>query len=448
MRRVTDWILLVLALAAVAVGVAAKLGYLHAPVPPIAFAIVAAVLALFLVIRALPLRAKRVTVFLVVLAALAALTAGLAYFQFVIKPGLVKGFISAAFAPKPTTVWAQEATNEKWSPELTAIGTLRAYQGIFIAPQVAGLVSAIHFESGQDVKEGDLLINLDDGVEQADLLAGQAQLRNTDATLARQKTLVQGGNTPQATLDTALAARDSAAASVQRTQAIIAQKAIRAPFSGRIGIRNADLGQFAAVGTPLATLTRLDPIYADFPMTEESLATIAVGQSVAMTVSAIPGQTFEGKIKAIDARVNVDSRNVTIRAEFANADRKLLPGMFANINVTTGAPAEVLTLPRTAIVYSLYGDNVFVVVPAPKPEPAKPGTPPAAGPQPATNGGLVVERRFVRLGPIRGERIAIVDGVKAGEKVVAAGQIKLQANTPVVLDERPALPAPAETPRQ
>lgn len=447
MRRVADWVLLVLALAAVAAGVAAKSGYLPGPVPPVAFGAIAAVLALFLVIRALPLGAKRVTVFFVTLAALAALTAGLAYFQFVIKPGIVKGFISAAFAPKPTTVWAQEAKNEKWSPELTAIGTLRAYQGIFIAPQVAGLISAIRFESGQDVKEGDLLINLDDGVEQADLAAGQAQLRNADATLARQKTLVQGGNTPQATLDSALAARDSAAASVQRTLAIIAQKAIRAPFSGRIGIRNADLGQFAAVGTPLATLTRLDPIYADFPMTEESLATIAVGQTVAMTVGAIPGQTFEGKIKAIDARVNADSRNVTIRAEFANPDRRLLPGMFANITVTTGAPAEVLTLPRTAIVYSLYGDNVFVVVPAPKPEPPKPGTPQAAAPPPVAEGGLIVERRFVRLGPIRGERIAVLDGVKVGEKVVAAGQIKLQANVPVVLDDRPALPAPAETPR-
>jgi RND family efflux transporter MFP subunit len=382
-------------------------------------------------------------VFLVTLALLAAITAGLAYFQFVIKPTLVKGFISAAFAPKPTSVWAQPATYEEWPPQLSAIGSLRAYQGIFIAPQVAGVVSAIHFESGQDVKEGDLLINLDDSVEEADLLNGVAQLRNAEATLARQKTLVQGGNTPQATLDSALAARDSAAASVQRTQAIIAQKAIRAPFEGRIGIRNADLGQFAAVGTPLASLTRLNPIYADFPVTEEALATVAVGQDVTLTVSAIPGQTFAGKIKAIDARVSTESRNVTIRAEFANPDRRLLPGMFANLTVTTGAPAQLLTLPRTAVVYSLYGDNVFVVVPAPKSEPGKTG----AG-DPAAGGGFIVERRFVRLGPTRGERIAIAEGVKEGERVVAAGQIKLQANMPVILDERPALPLPAQTPLQ
>jgi RND family efflux transporter MFP subunit len=418
------------------------MGLLHLAAPPVAFGVAAAVFVALLAIRSLPLHVRRPVVFLVTLALLAAITAGLAYFQFVIKPPMVKGFISAAFVPKPTAVAVEPARFEKWPPELSAIGTLRAYQGIFIAPQVAGVVSAIHFESGQDVNEGDLLISLDDSVEQADLAANKAQLLNADATLARQRTLVAGGNTPQSTVDSALAARDSAAASVQRTQAVIAQKAIRAPFSGRVGIRNADLGQFAAVGTPLATLTRLDPIYADFPVTEESLATVAVGQDVAMTVGAIPGQTFTGKIRAIDARVSAESRNVTIRAQFANPDRRLLPGMFANIMVTTGAPFEALTLPRTAIVYSLYGDNIFVVVPAPKPESGKEGATSSA-----PSSGLVVERRFVRLGPIRGERIAVTDGVKEGERIVVAGQIKLQPNMPVTIDDRPALPPPAETPR-
>ena len=273
--------------------------------------------------------------------------------------------MAAAFAPKPTAVSVEAARIEQWPPQLTAIGTLRAYQGISIAPQAAGVITAIHFESGGDVQAGDLLINIDDSVEQADLANGLAQLKNADATLARQKMLVAGGNTPQSTVDSALAARDSAAATVERTRAVIAQKAIRAPFSGRLGLRNADLGQYASVGMALATLQQLDPIYADFPVPEEALATLAVGQDVSMTVDAIPGRTFEGKIKAIDARVSAESRNVTARAEFANADRKLLPGMFANLTVTTGASADVLTLPRTAIVYSLYGDNVFVVKPAP-----------------------------------------------------------------------------------
>jgi membrane fusion protein, multidrug efflux system len=154
-----------------------------------------------------------------------------------------------------------------------------------------------------------------------------------------------------------------------------------------------------------------------------------------MTVAVIPGGRFGGKVKAIDARVSAESRNVTVRAEFDNPDHKLLPGMFANLTVTMGAPAEVLTLPRTAIVYSLYGDNVFVV------EPAKPSEG-QKGP-----GGLVVERRFVRLGPVRGERIAVAEGLKEGERVVIAGQIKLEANSPVTIDETPALPLPAVTPR-
>ncbi len=443
MRRVIDWLLFGLALAAVAAGVAEALGKIHAPAPPIAFGAAAAVFALLLLIRALPLRAKRAAVFLVVLVALAGITAGLAYFQFVIKPPMVKGFISAAFAPKPTAVWVQEAKVEKWPPRLSAIGTLRAYQGIFIAPQVAGVVTAIHFDSGQDVKEGDLLINLDDSVDQADLESGEAQLRNAEATLDRQRKLVLGGNTPQSSVDSALASRDMAAAAVARTRAIIAQKAIRAPFDGRIGLRNADIGQFAAVGTALATLQKLDPIFADFPVPEEALATVRVGQDVAMTVDAIPGRTFHGKVKAIDARVAQESRNITIRAEFANPDRNLLPGMFANITVTTGAPAEVLAVPRTAIVYSLYGDNVFVVVPAPKPEAGKEGAKPGS-----EGSGLIVERRFVRLGATRGEQIAVTEGLKAGDRVVSAGQIKLQANMPVTIDERPALPTPAETPRQ
>ncbi len=435
MRRVTNWLLFLLAAASLALGVAERLGFLQLPAPPIAFGVAAGVLAALLAIRSLPLEVRRPVVFLVTLALLIALTGGLAYFQFVIKPSMVKGFMSAAFTPKPTAVSVEAAKIEQWPPQLSAIGTLRAYQGISIAPQAAGVITAIRFESGGDIQAGDLLINIDDSVEQADLANGLAQLKNADATLARQKMLVAGGNTPQSTVDQALAARDSAAATVERTRAVIAQKAIRAPFSGRLGLRNADLGQYASVGMALATLQQLDPIYADFPVPEEALATLAAGQDVTMTVDAIPGQTFEGKIKAIDARVSAESRNVTARAEFANPDLKLLPGMFANLTVTTGAPADVLTLPRTAIVYSLYGDNVFVVEPAPPP----------AG-QTASN-GLVVERRFVRVGAVRGERIAIEEGVKAGERVVTAGQIKLQPNALVAIDENPALPPPAVTSR-
>jgi len=429
MKRLSDWLLIALGLAAAAFAAAERLAAIPTPVPPIVLAIVAALLIGFVVLRALPLKARRVAVFFITLVALAALVGGLAYLQLVVRPAMMKNFIVASFAPKPTTVAAEAARMETWPPELAAIGTLRAYQGIAVAPQVAGIVTAIHFESGDDVKAGDLLVNIDDSVEQADLANGLAQLQNANVTLARQKTLVVGGNTPQSSVDAAIAARDSAAAAVERTRAVIAQKAIKAPFPGRLGLRNVDLGQYVAVGTSLTTLQRLDPIYIDFPAPEGALKTLAVGQSVKATVDAIPGREFVGAVAAIDARVSAESRNVVARAQFANPDGKLLPGMFADVVVTTGAGAKTLTVPRTAIVYSLYGDNVFVVNKAP------------------SGDGLVVERRFVKVGDTRGERIAIVDGVKEGEQMVTAGQIKLQSGAPVTIDPTGALPPPAETPK-
>ena len=306
MKRFINWLLFLLALALAALGAAAQLALIHTPFPPLAFGAAAAIFAALLIIRSLPLKVRRPVVFVVALALLAALTGGLAYFQFVIKPVMVKGFITAAFAPKPTTVTAEAARVEQWRPELTAIGTLRAIQGVAIAPQAAGDVTAIHFESGDDVEAGALLISVDNSVEQADLANGLAQLKNANSTLARQRTLVAQGNTPQSAVDTAIATRDSAAATVERTRAVIAQKAIKAPFAGRLGLRNVDLGQYVAVGTSLVTLQRLDPIYADFPVPEEALNSMATGQAVRMTVDAIPGRSFKGKIEAIDARVSAN----------------------------------------------------------------------------------------------------------------------------------------------
>jgi membrane fusion protein, multidrug efflux system len=266
MRRLINRLMILLALALLALGAAAQFALIHVSLPPLALVAGAAVLALLFAIGNLPLGARRGLVFLVTLAVLAALTGGLAYFQFAVKPVMVKKFMAAAFAPKPTAVTVETVRAEKWPPELTAIGTLRAYQGVIIAPQAAGVVTGKHFESGDDVEAGALLINIDDSVERADLANGLAQLKNAEATLARQKTLLAQGNTPQSTVDSALAARDSAAATVERTRAVIAQKAIRAPFAGRLGLRNVDLGQYVAVGTALVTLQQLDPIYADFPV--------------------------------------------------------------------------------------------------------------------------------------------------------------------------------------
>ena len=434
-------ILLALVVLAAAIGGGAASGLFALPFPPGALFALAGLLALWLVLRLLPLRARRVVVFTLVFVVLGGFGGGLYYFHYFIKPPMIKGIIATAFAPKPSAVSAEAAKMEKWPPLMPAIGTLRAYQSIDIAPQVAGVISAIHFKSSQDVPAGAPLLQIDDSVDQADLKNGMALLRNADATLERQQTLVQGGNTAKSQVDSAIAARDSAAATVEHTHAIIAQKAIAAPFAGRLGISKVDIGQFLAVGAGIVTLQQLDPMYVDFQSPEQSLSALSVGQPVNMTLDAFAGQTFVGKIAAIDARVSQDTRNVLVRAEFPNPDHKLLPGMFANLQVTTGAPVDVLTLPRTAIVFSLYGDNVFVVKPAP---------PKAGEAQAATNDAqpaLIAERRFVRVGAARGERVAIQEGVSAGDVVVTSGQIKLQPNSPVTIDDASGLPLPAQTPK-
>jgi membrane fusion protein (multidrug efflux system) len=349
-----NWILLSVIALAGGAGAAEVQGLFKIPLPPGLFFAIAGVLAIVLISRALPLRARRVFVFAVTLLVLAGLSGGLYYFQFFIKPQMVKGFIAAAFTPKPTAVTADKVAKETWPPSLPAIGTLHAYQGIDIAPQIAGIVKAVYFKSGEDVAAGAPLIDIDDSVDQADLKSGMAVLKNAEVSLDRQQQLMIGGNTAKAQLDSALATRDSAEAVVERTKAVIAQKKIVAPFAGRLGISKVDIGQYVAVGFSMVTLQQLDPIYVDFSTPEQSLRTLAIGQETHLTVDALPGQTFTGKVAAIDARVSQETRNVLARAEVPNPNHKLLPGMFAQIDVASGAPSEVVTVPRTAIVYSLY----------------------------------------------------------------------------------------------
>jgi len=432
-------ILIGLAVVAAAAGAAIAAHLVRPLIPAAPLFVVAGLFVLVYVLRLLPVGVRRPVVFALTFLALVGAGGGLYYFQFVVRPQMARGFLAAALAPKPTAVSVETVAVEKWPPRLEAIGTVRAYQGVDVAPQVAGVVSAIHFASGDDVAAGALLINLDDSVEQADLKNGQAQLRNAEISLDRQRQLVAGGSTAIAQVDAALATRDSAAATVERAQALIAEKAIKAPFAGRLGIRNVDVGQYVAVGSTLVTLQELDPIYVDFQTPDEALSRLAVGEEVSMTVGAFPGVRFAGKVTAIDARVNQETRNALVRAQFANPDRKLLPGMFANVEVTTGAPADVVTVARTSVVYSLYGDAVFVA----KPAPPKAGEAQAAEAKP----GLVVERRFVRVGATRGERVAIEEGASPGERVVTSGQIKLMNGAPVTIDEAEALPPPARTPK-
>ncbi|MFT4098708.1 MAG: efflux RND transporter periplasmic adaptor subunit [Rhodoblastus sp.] len=377
---------------------------------------------------------KRATILILALVILLGAAAGLAYFQMAVKPAMIKGFIQKAGQPT-NSVAATQAKSETWTPTLTAIGSLRATKGVEIAPQVGGVVRAIKFESSQDVKKGTLLVEIDDSTEQADLKSSQAALVNAQTTLDRQSKLVSGGNTTQASLDQATAARDQAAAAVERIKAVIAQKRIAAPFDGRLGIRRIDIGQYVSPGTPLVTLQQLDPIYVDFQAPEQYFALLAVDQSIALTVDAFAGKTFNGKIKFLDARISTDTRSVLVRGEIENDEKKLLPGMFANVSVSAGAPRQVVTLPRTAVVYSLYGDSVYVLK---KPE-AKPGEAQAAQNAAQAEELYEIERRFVRLGETQRDRIEIAEGVKAGENVVSEGQVKLFPGMRVRIDPKAAL---------
>ena len=370
---------------------------------------------------------------------------GVGYFNLVFKPQMIGEFVKK-MVPPPATVTAEAAKSESWVDRLHSIGTLIAIQGIDVAPQVGGIVAKYFFDSGQDVEKGAKLIQLDTSVEEADLKSNKAQLAEADADFGRQSTLVKRGSVSQAVLDQTVAKRDSAAAAVQRVEAIIAQKNISAPFAGRLGLRRMETGQYVSPGQALAWLQALDPIWIDFPVPEGDLGKFKVTSPIEITVDAYPGEVFKGEVEALDARVSQDSRTLMVRGQFANSDHRLLPGMFANAAVLEGEPKDVVTVPRSALTYGLYGDSVWVVKEGsvPPPTPADPGAAVAATTEPQ----LITERRFVRVGPSQGDRVAIVEGVKAGEQVVTSGQLKLHPDAPIKIDNTQALTPPVERPKQ
>ncbi len=370
-----------------------------------------------------------------------AILGGLAYFQLVFKPQMITEFLSKQ-VPPPATVTAEPAKTEEWIERLPAIGTLIASQGVDIAPQVSGVVTDLYFESGQDVPKGAKLVQLDISVEQAELASARAVLREADVGFTRQEDLLRKNVASQANVDTALAKRDTAEAAVNRITAVIDRNTIGTPFAGRLGIRQVELGQYVSPGLTLVTLQALDPIWVDFPVPEQNIGRLSVGQTFKLTIDAFPGEVFTGEIASLDARVAQDTRTLLVRGTLPNPQRKLLPGMFANVNVLVGSPQSVVTVPRTAVTYSLYGDSIYVVK---KAEP-KDGETPVAEPDGAP--ALFVERRFVRTGQVNETRIAITEGLKAGEDVVTTGQLKLNPGARVRVDNSQELKSPAVRPRQ
>jgi len=336
-----------------------------------------------------------------------------------LKAHFIKQFFASMSAP-PQTVSTTVASVQEWQPQLEAVGGLRAVKGADLSLEVPGIVDEIAFESGQDVEAGALLLRLraQDDIARLHSLEANAQL--AQITYDRDQKLVKTQVVSQATLDSDAAKLKDAKAQITAQQAVIDKKFIRAPFAGHLGIRAVDIGQYLSAGTTIVTLQELDPIYLDFYLPQQSLAQIKTGQTVTVRVDTYPGQSFTGEISAINPKVDTNSRNVQVRATLKNPDHKLLPGMFATVDIATSAPQRYVTLPQTAIAYNPYGSTVYLVDDKGKDAKGQPQ--------------LVARQTFVTTGATRGDQVAVLSGVKEGETVVTAGQIKLHNGTPLLVN--------------
>lgn len=354
---------------------------------------------------------------------------------------MIQGF-KAQGVPKQT-VSSMKAGFEDWRPQLTAVGSLRAERGADLSAEVSGIVDSIQFKSGDEVKAGQLLMQLRSADDVAHLESLKASAALAEITYNRDKAQLQAEAISQAVLDTDAANLHSAKAQVAEQQAIVDKKFIHAPFAGKLGIRAVDLGQYLSPGTKIVNLQQLDPIFVDFYLPQQALAQIVIGQKVATVSDTFPDLTFNGEIAAIDPQVDTDTRNVQVRAMVKNPEHKLLPGMFAKVTIEVGEQQHYLTLPQNAITFNPYGEAVFIVTTAGKLQQesdaktkAEGGKPAEAAPgAPATDPQqLVAKQVFVTVGPTRGDQIAILKGVEEGQEVVTSGQLKLKTGTAIVIN--------------
>lgn len=333
---------------------------------------------------------------------------------------LIFFYFMSTYTPPPVTISASIATQKHWQSYLSSVGTLTAVNGVDISSEASGIVKEIRFESGQYVKKGDVLVLLDTNVEQAQLKDNQAQAKLAEINYNRNKTLLTKHAVSQAQLDTLSAQLQQAIAGVEQTEAKIQQKTIVAPFSGKIGIRTIDLGQYVSAGTAMVTLQTLDPLYVQFNLPEQYLTELYLQQPVKVNVNLAGGKSIMGTINAINSKVDQTTRNILVQATIPNKDSQLYPGMFALVNVMQREQKNVITLPQTAISYSLHGDSVFIIKTEGKQKKGKPL--------------LKAYRQYVTVGERRDAEVAILKGIQAGDQVVTSGQLKLQNGTPVEID--------------
>lgn len=354
---------------------------------------------------------------LLMLAVTMVFIAGLGFVKFrQIQAAIAEG---AAYQPPPEAVTTIVAAEEEWPVELSAIGTAAAVQGVTVSADLPGIVERIAFESGRTVKRGDVLVKLDTRQEEAQLAAAQAQLELARLNYDRMKALVAEDAVSRAEYDRAAAEAKQAEARIGEIRATIARKTIRAPFSGILGIRQANLGQYLAGGDAVVPLQSLHPIYVNFGVPQQDAAKLRLGAPVRVVAEDLGGAAFTGRITAVNSVVDRDTRNVQIQATLANPEGRLRPGMFVQTEIGVGASQTVVPLPASAVSYAPYGDSVYVVTEL-KDE------------RGATYKG--VRQQVVKLGPARGDQVAVLSGVKPGEEVVTSGVFKLRNGAAVTVN--------------
>jgi len=360
--------------------------------------------------------AKRMILMLVVAIAV---IAGLGFVKFrQVKAAIAMG---ASFAPPPTAVTTVVARSETWPSTMNVIGTAAAIQGVTVSADLPGTVTKIDFESGKAVQAGDVLVELDTRQERAQLTAMEAQRDLAKINFGRTQELVKQGVIAKNEFDNVSAQQKATEAQVGEIQATIARKTIRAPFSGVLGIRQVNLGQYLAAGQSIVPLQALNPIYVNFGVPQQSAPTVGVGRKLLVTSDDFPGLQFGGRVTALDAVVNEATRNIQVQATVPNPQSKLHPGMFVQVAVVSGTSRPVIPLPATAINYAPYGNSVFVVTDI-------------EGKDGKSFRG--VRQQFVKLEGSRGDQVGVVSGIDPGDEIVSSGVFKLRNGAPVQINNK------------
>jgi membrane fusion protein (multidrug efflux system) len=333
-----------------------------------------------------------------------------------VKTAQIKKAMSVSHEPPPSSVTTFEAKEVEWRSFIKAIGTLAPVEGVTISADADGQILRIPVESGSAVKAGDLLVEIDTSVEDAQLAASEAKAGLAKISLDRAQSLLGNNTVAKSEFDVADATYKQAMAEVASIKATIDKKHVRAPFDGRVGIRLVNVGQYVSRGSPLLPLQKLDPIYVNFSVPQRQLSSLSVGQKVALNVDAAEAGTFEGAINAINSEVDAATRNVTVQAKVANPKEILRSGMFARVEVELPQAETLVVVPATAIAYASYGNSVFIVEKMKNPEGKE---------------YLGVRQQPITVGTARGDLVAISGGVKPGEQVVTAGVFKLRNGVPV-----------------